>query len=207
MCFCAEASFIASAGLGAAGAATWKIAPKKLKIAALIPLGFAIQQFIEGLQWVVPKPSLESTVLGYGFLLFAFLIWPSLIPYISFATEKSEKRKEILKWIIPYGAAITLYLLAMLFLYPLSVAVTGRHIDYHIFFPLRGTMSVLYLFAIHLPLFLSTDKYVKWFGAVLLASVAASWLFYLEAYTSVWCFFAAALSVLVYFYIRKRKSE
>ncbi|MBI2415948.1 MAG: hypothetical protein HYV33_04815 [Candidatus Kerfeldbacteria bacterium] len=81
MCFSATASFVTSGALAITGSATLAKKPtRQLRWLAVIPLLFALQQTIEGLQWLAPKPSVLSTVLGYAFLLFAFLLWPSYLP-------------------------------------------------------------------------------------------------------------------------------
>ena len=77
MCFSAPVSFLASGGLAAIGGATIRRIRKRSEwFLVAIPFLFSIQQLIEGLQWIVPHPSFLSTILGYAFLLFAFLLLP-----------------------------------------------------------------------------------------------------------------------------------
>ena len=73
MCFSAEASFIASGGLAVAGGASLKVAKKEQRLIALIPLLFAIQQAIEGMQWLYLYRGTSSLKLAYAFLFFGFV--------------------------------------------------------------------------------------------------------------------------------------
>jgi 1,4-dihydroxy-2-naphthoate octaprenyltransferase len=65
----------------------------------------------------------------------------------------------------------------------------------------------LYLMSTTLSLFLSTYRTVKVFGVLALLSFAAAYSFYTIWFISVWCFFAALLSVLVYRHFVLRKAE
>jgi hypothetical protein len=70
MCFSANASFAASGVLAAVGAASIReTKTKRGLLYAFIPLIFAIQQFVEGLQWLT-RPGAWSVFLAYGFLFF-----------------------------------------------------------------------------------------------------------------------------------------
>jgi len=205
MCFSAGASFIASGGIGALAAGSFIRAKKRELLLAAIPLVFALQQLIEGFQWLTVKPSIESVVLGYAFLFFAFLFWPTYIPFVAWRLEQNKKRREFLTIFLILGVAVSLYLLAILILYPLTVQVISHHIAYHIPFPLREHGVLIYIATVTFAPILSTNRYFKWFGLAVLFSVLISWQFYYAAFTSVWCFFAAILSGGIWFYLGLQK--
>lgn len=72
MCFSAEASFAASAALAATGLSSVVLAKtKKIRLVALIPLAFSVQQAIEGFQWLTPKPRIP---LNFGCVKRCFLL-------------------------------------------------------------------------------------------------------------------------------------
>ena len=54
-----------------------------------------------------------------------------------------------------------------------------------------------YLAATGLPLLLSSQRTVVVLGAIVLAGLVIAYAFYWEAFVSVWCFFAAAASVVI----------
>lgn len=65
-------------------------------------------------------------------------------------------------------------------------------------------MIVFYLAATCVSCFFSSHRFVKLFGVLALLSYIAAYLAYVMAVTSVWCFFAAILSVLIYLHLRFR---
>lgn len=205
MCFSATASFTASAVLGAAGAASVKKAKKDALFLALIPLMFSVQQFLEGIVWLLPHPSFLGTTVGYGFLFFALLVWPSFIPYAMWRLEKDPSRKCDLRQLFFVGMLGSTYLFIILLTQPLHIEIIEQHIRYSIpiYFELSGI--ILYVALTVGALLLSTSKYVKLFGVVVLASALFSWQFYTFYFTSVWCFFAALLSLMIFFYFYSEK--
>lgn len=197
MCFSMEASFAASAILLTTGTvAIIKARKTPMRYFAAIPLFFGIQQAIEGFQWLVDKPSLTSTALGYGFLFFAFLVWPVYTPFSIMMMEPNAKRKQLLKAITFVGAAVSFYLLAFYLTSPLEVCVVENSIVYKIFVPFLGVGLPLYAFAT-CSSFLSTRSRARLLGVTTLGGLLVSLLAYRYAFTSVWCFFAAILSVSI----------
>lgn len=101
------------------------------------------------------------------------------------------------------GLAVGVYLLFFIVTGPVVPEIVGQHIVYlspHFFIkpviPLYVTATCLTgVFSSH-PL--------KLFGALTLLSFSATYLFYAHALVSVWCFFAAILSVLICLHLRFR---
>lgn len=205
MCFSLEVSAVASGVLLAAGTVgVIKARKSSVRYFAAIPLFFGIQQGIEALQWMVEKPSIESTILGYGFLFFAFILWPFYTPFSVFMMEQHEKRKKLLKYLTYIGALESLFLFMACLLFPLSVYVVERHIVYDIYVPLISISLPLYVLAVSTSV-LSTRPYARLLGITTFVGFITSVLVYWYAFTSVWCFFAAILSVVVLAEVFKRK--
>lgn len=199
MCFSATASFAAAGVLATTGVIASRHAFKypSFRAYAAIPLFFAGQQAIEGLQWLADKPSLFSTILGYGFIFFAFLFWPSFIPYAVYCLETNAKRKRLLRDVMIVGMMCSLYLLTALLYNPLTVAILGHSIDYRIYVAYEDVGVALYVAVVCGSALLSTRYRVKTCGLLTLVGfLVTTWAFN-ETFTSVWCFFAAILSVLV----------
>lgn len=63
--------------------------------------------------------------------------------------------------------------------------------------------AIMYGTAIIVPLLISSVKRMFWIGLLILLSLIGTFIFLGPYLTSVWCFFAAVISVLVYGIIRK----
>lgn len=207
MCFSAPVSFLTSTALLAAGTASIPLAKTRgHKLIAATPFLFAIQQFVEGLQWLVEKPSMASDVLTYVFLLFAFLLWPTFIPLAVHANEPEKKRRRILQVFCFLGGFISLVMLMILWTYPIHAIVYHDSIRYDLNTWLNPVWTVGYVLVVVGSFLVSSDKLIRIFGILTVASVVISMMFYDRVFTSVWCFFAALLSLLMYVYLRVRKN-
>ena len=60
-----------------------------------------------------------------------------------------------------------------------------------------AVIAFCYLVATSFPLFLSSQRTMLTLGAIILAGSAVAYLLYWEAFVSVWCFFAAAASIVI----------
>ncbi|MBI3632191.1 MAG: hypothetical protein HY225_01975 [Candidatus Vogelbacteria bacterium] len=185
------------------GIATYRAADKKHKMLAAIPIIFAVQQAFEGFQWISLGVGKPSMIAAYSFLFFAFLFWPVYMPYTIFKLD--PKRRKILKWLVGFGIAVALIFLLSLLYLPLSVYPRGGSICYDINVPFSQLLVAFYVFVTCGVLLFSSNKVFNWFGVLLLLSAVISEIFFFYTFTSVWCFFAAMLSSLVYFYIRHLK--
>ena len=99
------------------------------------------------------------------------------------------------------------YMLYVLVAFPVVSRPTGQHIEYvspH-FFALE--VMTLYLMATALSPLLSTQRRVKIFGVLALVSFATAYYLYATWFISVWCFFAALLSVVVNLHVAQRRAE
>lgn len=207
MCFSATASFAASAVLGTTGiVALSAVKDKRDYFIAAVPVLFAVQQFIEGLVWVTLGQGLLTESLAYGFLFFAFLLWPVYIPLAVWAHERNPSRKCLLRYLIFFGSLGSFYLLVVLFTQSLGVELAGNSLCYKINAPFEVPRIILYVSVTIGALLMSTSRLIQWFGALSLLSAAFAWFAYEKAFTSVWCFFAAALSLLIAFrfFLRKK---
>ena len=201
MCFSATASFSVGALLVGIGTLTLKSSsrPRELPFAA-IPLLFAIQQLSEGVIWLTFRyeaPQL-NTVMTHVYSFFSHVLWPVYVPVAVLLMELSRWHRQTLLALVAAGVAVGGYLLYIMVAYPVVSRPTGQHIEYdspHFF--AAATMT-LYLMAITFSLLLSTHRAVQVFGVLALLSFAAAYYFYATWFISVWCFFAALLSAVVY---------
>ena len=201
MCFSATASFSAGALLLGIGTLTLKSArrPRELPFAA-IPMLFAIQQLTEGVIWLTFSldAPLLNTVMTYVYSFFSHVLWPVYVPVAVWLMEPRGWRWRALLAFVAAGSVVGVYLLYVLVAFSLVSRPVGQHIEYvspH-FFALAA--MTLYLLSTTFSPILSTHRMVKIFGVLALSSFAAAYFFYATWFISVWCFFAALLSAVVY---------
>ena len=200
MCFSASSSFTAAGFITLAGIANFRQAknPRLFGLAA-VPLVFASHQLIEGNVWLtIDHPaSLAHQAAVAAFVLLGFGVWPVYVPFFMAVAERKVIRRRILYAV----AGVELYLFGYVAsqLPGMVVEVKDHSLAYSIewkpiHYALYGA-AMAALFVSSLPR--------AWIAAVtLLASFVTAYIVKQEAAASVWCFFAAVLSVGSFWYIR-----
>jgi Family of unknown function (DUF6629) len=209
MCFSPEASFAVAAVLMPAGLYCLHSASTKDRrflALSLIPLLFSIQQFAEGLVWVALESDNMPLARGAAllFLFFALFIWPFWVPFSVAFIEPRTGTKQF------FSAVAMLALVSGWALYAplllnfgkwLTIRVVHHSIQYDFrvlaaFEAVGGAFwQLLYLGSICCPLFVSFTGPFRLFAISLAISAVISHFMYRYAFESVWCFFAAALSM------------
>ncbi len=207
MCFSATASFSAASITAAIGIATLRQVkdPRELLLAGM-PLLFAFQQAIEGALWLqlpAGNSGEAGATLSLSFLVFAKVLWPAYTPLAVLLIEPDPRRRQALSAIAVLGCAISIYVLNRLVHNPPSAAICGHSIDYGGDGNALSWQSFIYLLFTCVPLLLSSSGAIQNFGAVVLTGFAVSAYTYFATFISVWCFFAAAGSALLYFYFKR----
>jgi len=201
MCFSAPVSFVAGAALTGIGVVTLKQVKQRTEIPyALIPLIFAVQQIIEGFVWLSFGSSWMNAVGTYAFAFFAFAFWPMWLPFSLMLLEKNEIRRKILVFFFGIGLVVGLSQLYLIATEHVTSHIAFNSIVYTVpdaFWPL---MWILYLMATCMSCAFSSHRWVKVFGLALFVSLLAAYRFYTVSCFSVWCFFAAILSFIVFLY-------
>lgn len=206
MCFSASASFTASAVLGLVGAATLaKTKNKRAWPLAAVPLLFALQQFVEGLLWLSLKNGPDYTLpLTHIFLFFALLFWPIYIPVVALALEPHKIRRIIISVFCVAGAVIGVLLYANFLQNPEAARVINKCL----FYPDRTSYPILLKYLYILVTIgsgaVSSRPIIKLFSLLGLIFALIAWLIYTVNFISVWCFFAAIISAVLYFYPQKQ---
>jgi hypothetical protein len=200
MCFSATASFTAGIGLLVIGAVTVNRVRRRAELPfALIPGLFGVQQLIEGGLWLTfpDNAPVANTVLTYFYSFFSHVLWPIYVPIAVLLLEPVEWRRKLLMAIAVAGAAVGLYLLYFLVTEPIVSEVVGRHISYQSPHFYIAAVMALYVSATCVSSFVSSCKTIRWFGAATFVALLAAYAFYAFWFISVWCFFAAVLSLIV----------
>lgn len=207
MCFSTSASFVAGTGLGIVGIITLRKInnPSQLLFAAL-PLLFALQQFTEGLLWL----SLSNgnfaeweRLSASGFIFFAQVVWPVMVPLSILLLEKESFRKKILMGLTAMGIVVSMYLAYCLMAYPVKASIASGHIHYALNFPIIYVWlsGVLYFLPTVVSPMIAGNRTISLLGISTLLSYIFTKVFFSNYMISVWCFFAAVISGLVLYIV------
>ena len=213
MCFSAGASFASGALLSAVGVITQRKARKpEQRLFAAIPLLFGFQQLAEGVLWITLRSGgydwLQSAAT-YVFLMMALVIWPVMVPSSMWFMEEVKNRKKILAVIMVVGGILSIFYAFCLISYNVTPQINGFHIQYIDDFPqtLAIIASLIYPVAVIAPLFVSSVRWMWLFGVLIAVSWLITEIFFRGYLTSVWCFFAALISVMIYWIISKSQNK
>ncbi|MBK7492636.1 MAG: hypothetical protein KBF68_07435 [Nitrosomonas sp.] len=208
MCFSAEASFIVSGTLFVVGITTIRkaIYSKDFPV-ALIPLIFATQQLVEGLLWL--SISHNDTAQSQFWLsniygVFIGIIWPLYAPFAVYQAETAVMRKKIIAFIGIAGLGLAVYTAVGLVNEPIVAEIIHHSIYYKHHVSSHQLVIALYLLATCVPFIFSSYKNLYSAGIIITLGFFVAYFTYLETFASVWCFFAAIASALIYFYFVHR---
>jgi len=195
---------------------------------ALIPVLFGVQQAFEGGVWqlLVAGNASAAQPFALGYHFFSDFLWPWWLPLSSYLVEPAQSsptiqtinlRKRIFLGLALFGAFSGVLAYTAMLLHPewLTVTMNEFSISYdfsvpyriNIPFPLTIMTMITYGVVILVPLLFSSHRLIRIFGVLITLSMAVSSVAYNEAFVSVWCFFAAALSLYLVYMIRRMVAE
>ena len=209
MCFSATADFAGSAVLGTVGVATLReVKDRRELLLAAMPCLFALHEFVEGFVWLGLDGTLTQQVAhnaGAAFVLYAQGILPFLLPLSVFLIEPTKRQRRRMLGFVILGGLLSLYLAWGLIAYPLAISDQSHSIVYVNAITNTTLVAVLYVIATCGSLFFSGFGplvELGWFNLVGLLVVATVKRY---AFTSVWCAYAAVVSVIIYFFFRRTR--
>jgi len=209
MCFSATASFAVGGATAIAGVAALRNvdSPRALPM-ALVPMLFAAQQAIEGALWLDlgARGGEHVSALSHAYLFFAEVLWPIWVPVAVLLIESGKLRRLMIGVIALLGLALGGWLLDRIFAVPAAARIVDHSIRYTGDDSLVPWMLAVYLLCACGVLFLSSHRLIRLFGAVVAVGFAVSAWAHYATLISVWCFFAAAGSTVLYFHFRTAAS-
>lgn len=208
MCFSATASLVAGGALSVTGGLTMMQAKTKAELPfASIPLLFGIQQAIEGVVWLSFDAPLLHTIATYAYMTFSHVLWPIFVPVSIMLLETDQFRKKILWMFSLAGSAVGAYLAYYIITDVVTVQVINQSLCYYSPNSYPFLIMTFYLMTTCGSCFFSSHRIINLFGIVLSLSFIIAAGFFFETFFSVWCFLAAILSVLVYWYFKEEHKE
>ncbi len=201
MCFSAEADFVSGAVIGAIGIATLtKVEqPRELPLAVL-PLAFALHQIAEGFVWRdLDSGAAHATgVAVYLYVAFAWVVLPVFAPFAIMVLEPPGRRRRAIGGLVVLGAIAGAYLAAAIVRGDVSAHAVEHTIQYGGAGRFATAATVLYIVATCGAPLLSGFRAIVWFGLANVVAVAAFVTIQAEGLTSLWCTWAAVVSVLIF---------
>lgn len=211
MCFSPTASFIASGVIGTVGVATLRHvrAPRTLLFGA-IPMLFALHQFTEGLVWLGLEGRIGPVGLdhvAFLFMLYAQGLLPLLMPIAVALMEPPGWRRRAIIALVGIGAVVCVWDVYGLIFLPSRCFIEGNSVAYRN--PMTGNLfiSLLYILAACGSLLLSSHRVVRLYGVLNVIALTITQIVKEYAFASVWCFYAALMSVMLYWQFRQDRIQ
>lgn len=206
MCFSATASFVAGGALVATGAVTISKTHSREELPlACIPLLLGLQQLIEGVVWISFGHPLVNVMATHAYSMFSHVLWPMYVPVAIMLIEANTLRRETLSLFSLLGFSLGMYLLYTIITYPVTAHVVEHSIAYDSPHFYSLIILLMYLVTICGSCYMSSHKIINILGLVLIISFFIAGWFYVETFFSVWCFFGAILSFIIFLYFQMRE--
>lgn len=202
MCFSLPASVAAGSVLVLAGAATLRLVRRDAeRPLASVPLLFGVQQLVEGALWWSIGRGDGRLVAGAttAYMLFSHVLWPVFVPFAMLSLEVVRWRRRALGAALVVGALVALDGLRIVLGDHPAAHVAGSSLQY----VRPGPVVVaLYLVATCAGTMMSSHRFLRVIGAAALGLALLTLWLYAAVFVSVWCFFCAVLTVLIFAYFR-----
>ena len=109
----------------------------------------------------------------------------------------------MLRLLILLGIAASAYLLFFIIKNPFRATILNCSIHYETLIAGAHLFTGVYLLVTLLPYFLSSQRAILVFGIPNFVFCAVAYFFYRVTFISTWCFFAAVVSLTLYFFLRR----
>ncbi len=125
-------------------------------------------------------------------------------PIAAWLIEPNLWRRRLIALCVLTGAAVSTYLMVKMLGNPYTASAASGHIAYSNGVSYPKGIEIPYVLATTISLLLSSHRLIQLLATVILGGFAVAWWSYHQSYISVWCFFAAVSSILVYLFVRQR---
>jgi hypothetical protein len=208
MCFSPEADFVVGGIVVAIGVdALRHVHEPKQILCGSLPLLFGLHQVDEAFVWLGLQGHVSEAIERVGvwtYLLFALAALPALVPLAVFTVERSDVRRRLVGALAALGIAVGVSLGVAVFRGSVNAVIDGNHIAYDVS-ALRqgGQLTALYVVAACGALLLSSYRDIRLLGVLNLIAVPFLMWMTVSGFISLWCFWAAIVSVLIDVHLRR----
>ena len=208
MCFSAEANFVATGVIAVVGVATLRhVDHPRAVLFASTPMLFALHQFTEGFVWLGLDGRIGRVALDHAaflFLLYAQGILALLMPLAVLLMEPAGWRRMAVGGATFVGAAVCAWATYGVVGHPSLAFIDHHSIAYRNPLTDSGWVAAGYVAAACGALLLSTHRVVRWFGVLNVIGLTVVMMVRGYAFSSVWCLYAAVLSIMIYWNFSRR---
>jgi len=207
--FFAILNFTLSGAIAIVGILTLrKVSTPNEVVFASLPLLFALHQFTQGFVWLGMYHLIEPRALHMAediFVFYAQGFLQFLVPFALWLIEPAGIRKSLIGILTIIGALLMIYTMWGLSVQPTSVSIENNALAYLNPWTDKLWVALIYVLTTCGSLILSSSIAIQLFGWLNLIGLTIIYLLKPYAFTSVWCLYAAAISVLLYFYFVERR--
>jgi len=180
--------------------------PKQTLFASL-PLLFGLHQIDEAFVWLGLQGHVSESIERVGvwvYVLFALAALPMLVPLAVYAIERSPGRRRLIAALSVLGIAVGVSLGVALFRGSVNAVIEGRHVAYNVSALSQGRdLTALYVVAACGALFACSYRDIAALGALNLVAVPVLMWLTVSGFISLWCFWAALVSVVIDIHLRR----
>src|SRR6185437_4194950 len=181
--------------------------PKQILLGSL-PLLFGLHQIDEAFVWLGLQGHVPESIERIGlwvYLLFALAALPALVPLAVLTVERVPSRRRVIGALAILGIAVGVSLAVALFRGSISAAIEGHHVAYDVSALSQGRdLTALYVVAACGALVACSARDLRVLGVMNLVAVPVLMWLTVSGFVSLWCFWAAIVSVVVDFHLRRR---
>ncbi len=172
-----------------------------------LPLLFGVHQLAEAFVWWGLDgrvADVVQTVALWAYLGFAFALLPALVPLAVGLVERLLGRRRVIAACGVLGAAVGVALTVPLLRGSVTATIESRHIEYHVDALTRGgQLTALYVIATCGALVASSYRDIAALGVANLVAIPVLVWLTVGGFVSLWCFWAAIVSVVVAFHMHR----
>jgi hypothetical protein len=180
--------------------------PKQILLASL-PLLFGLHQIDEAFVWWGLQGHVSESIGRVGiwiYMLFALAALPALVPLAVLAVERVRARRRLIGAFSILGIAVGISLGVALFRGSVNAVIDGRHIAYDVSALNQGRdLTALYVVAACGALVACSYRDLAALGLVNLVAVPVLMWLTVSGFISLWCFWAAIVSVVIDLHLRR----
>jgi hypothetical protein len=177
---------------------------------ALLPALFAAHQFLEVAVWAGLDGDVPPDIANFAMRAYLFIAWPLLPIYVPLAVmliDPIQRGRLRSAPFVALGAVVSVYLAYVVLLNPVEVIRHEHGLEYDTTVHHPLVWAVLYIIAVIGPELLSGQPSIVAFGVANLVGLSLVAVFYSQEFASLWCFFAAAASVLILLHMIRLRQQ
>jgi hypothetical protein len=184
-------------------------APKQIPLATL-PLLFGLHQLSEAFVWWGLQGHVAhgvERIAVWTYVVFALVVLPAYLPLAVGLVEHSSTRRRVIAVFGVLGLGVAASLAVSVGRGAISAEIDGHHVGYAVdAVGHGGPLTTLYVIATCGALLASSYRDIAVIGVLNLVVTPLLMLLTVGGFVSLWCFWAAAVSVIIDVHFRKQRA-